>query len=190
MFVRTKPFYDQSYEHDAIKVRNIPPWVLISDKPRLGARKQILWANSPFSFLVASQTNVSLHDDSCDWTEPLNRDNPWSHRRFFYRVDVSSEYSKLVIMLWMQTNTKTNNGLIHITMREKVKNANMLKMPFIFLEQQIFIFESEDSACPRDREVNLIRQKNVRENKVVLWLELWAWCNKGEKYSFMYPNFG
>ena len=35
MFVRTKPFYGQNYEHDAIKVRNIPSCVLISGKPRV-----------------------------------------------------------------------------------------------------------------------------------------------------------
>ena len=33
MLVRTKPFYDQNYEHDAIKVRDIPSCVLISGKP-------------------------------------------------------------------------------------------------------------------------------------------------------------
>ena len=57
-------------------------------------------------------------------------------------------------------------------MREKVKDANMLKMPLIFLEQQIFIFESKDSACPRGREVTLIRKKDVHENKTVLRSEL------------------
>ena len=58
----------------------------------------------------------------------------------------------------MQTDTeKTNNELIHIMMQEKVKNANMLKMPPYFLERQIFVFEREDSACPLGREVTLIR---------------------------------
>ena len=33
--MRTKPFYGQNCEHDAIKVRNIPSFVLISDKPRI-----------------------------------------------------------------------------------------------------------------------------------------------------------
>ena len=48
----------------------------------LGAWKQILQASNPLSFLVILQTNISLPDDSCDWTELLNRDNPWSQRRF------------------------------------------------------------------------------------------------------------
>ena len=33
--MRTKPFYGQNYEHDAIKVRDIPSCVLISGKPRV-----------------------------------------------------------------------------------------------------------------------------------------------------------
>ena len=85
---------------------------------------------------------------------------------------------------------KTNNELIHITMQGKVKDANILKMPFYFLGWQIFVFENEDNACPQGKEVILIRWKDVRENKTVLRSELWAWCNKDEKYSFMCPNFG
>ena len=41
MFVRTKPFYDQNYEQDAIKVRNIPSCVLISGKPRVKTREAL-----------------------------------------------------------------------------------------------------------------------------------------------------
>ena len=33
--MRTKSFYGQDYEQDAIKVRNIPSCVLISGKPRV-----------------------------------------------------------------------------------------------------------------------------------------------------------
>ena len=33
--MRIKPFYGQNYEHDAIKVRNIPSCVLISGKPQV-----------------------------------------------------------------------------------------------------------------------------------------------------------
>ena len=63
------------------------------------------------------------------------------------------------------------------------------KCPFI-LERQIFVFEIKDSACPRGREVILILQKNVRENKTALRFELWTECNKGKKYSFLCPIFG
>ena len=41
MFVRTKPSYDQNYEHDVIKVRDIPSCVLISDKPRVKTRETL-----------------------------------------------------------------------------------------------------------------------------------------------------
>ena len=41
MFIRTKSFYGQNYEHDAIKVRNIPSCVLISDKPRVKTREAL-----------------------------------------------------------------------------------------------------------------------------------------------------
>ena len=37
--MRTKPFYGQNCEHDAIKVRNIPSRVLISGKPRVKSRE-------------------------------------------------------------------------------------------------------------------------------------------------------
>ena len=33
--MRTKPFYSQNYEQDAIKVRNIPSCVLSSGRPRV-----------------------------------------------------------------------------------------------------------------------------------------------------------
>ena len=36
--MRTNLFYGQNYEHDAIKVRNIPSCVLISGKPRVKTR--------------------------------------------------------------------------------------------------------------------------------------------------------
>ena len=39
--MRTKPFYGQNYEHDAIKVRNIPSCVLISGKPRVKTREAL-----------------------------------------------------------------------------------------------------------------------------------------------------
>ena len=39
--MRTKPFYGQNYEQDAIKVRNIPSCVLISGKPRVKTRKAL-----------------------------------------------------------------------------------------------------------------------------------------------------
>ena len=41
MFVRTKSFYGQNYEHDAIKVRDIPSCVLISGKPRVKTREAL-----------------------------------------------------------------------------------------------------------------------------------------------------
>ena len=41
MFVRTKPFYDQNYEHDAIKVRDIPSCVLILGKPWVRTREAL-----------------------------------------------------------------------------------------------------------------------------------------------------
>ena len=41
MFVRTKPSYGQNYEHDVIKVRDIPSCVLISGKPRVKTRKAL-----------------------------------------------------------------------------------------------------------------------------------------------------
>ena len=54
----------------------------------------------------------------------------------------------------------------------KGKRCKHVENAPLFLEQQIFIFESEDSACPWGREVTLIRQKDVRENKTVLRSEL------------------
>ena len=39
--MRIKPFYGQDYEHDAIKVRNIPSCVLISGKPRARTREAL-----------------------------------------------------------------------------------------------------------------------------------------------------
>ena len=39
--MRTKPFYGQNYEQDAIKVRNIPSYVLISGKPRVKTREAL-----------------------------------------------------------------------------------------------------------------------------------------------------
>ena len=39
--MRTKLFYDQNYEHDAIKMRNIPSCVLISGKPRVKTREAL-----------------------------------------------------------------------------------------------------------------------------------------------------
>ena len=86
----------------------------------------------------------------------------------FYWADVSGECPKPVMMLWMQTNMKTDNGLIHITMQKKGKRCKHIENALLFLERQIFIFESKDSACPRDKEVILIRQKDVRENQAVL----------------------
>ena len=41
MFVRTKSSYDQNYEHDAIKVRDIPSCVLISGKPWVRTREAL-----------------------------------------------------------------------------------------------------------------------------------------------------
>ena len=41
MFVRTKLFYGQNYEHDVIKVRDIPSCVLISGKPRVKTREAL-----------------------------------------------------------------------------------------------------------------------------------------------------
>ena len=41
MFMRTTPFYGQNYEHDAIKVRDIPSCVLISGKPRVKTREAL-----------------------------------------------------------------------------------------------------------------------------------------------------
>ena len=39
--MRTKPSYGQNYEHDAIKVRDIPSYVLISGKPRVKTREAL-----------------------------------------------------------------------------------------------------------------------------------------------------
>ena len=39
--MRTKPFYGQNYEQDAIKVRNIPSCILISGKPRVKTREAL-----------------------------------------------------------------------------------------------------------------------------------------------------
>ena len=39
--MRTKSFYGQDYEHDAIKVRNIPSCVLISGKPQVKTREAL-----------------------------------------------------------------------------------------------------------------------------------------------------
>ena len=39
--MRTKPSYDQNYEHDAIKVRGIPSCVLISSKPWVKTREAL-----------------------------------------------------------------------------------------------------------------------------------------------------
>ena len=39
--MRTKSFYDQNYEHDAIKVRNIPLCVLITGKPQVKTREAL-----------------------------------------------------------------------------------------------------------------------------------------------------
>ena len=39
MFVRTKPFYSQNYEQNAIKVRNISSCVLIPGKSQVKTRK-------------------------------------------------------------------------------------------------------------------------------------------------------
>ena len=39
--MRTKPFYSQNYEQDAIKVRNIPSCVLISGKPWVKTREAL-----------------------------------------------------------------------------------------------------------------------------------------------------
>ena len=41
MFVRTKPFYGQNYEYDAIKVRDIPSCVLISGKLWVKSREAL-----------------------------------------------------------------------------------------------------------------------------------------------------
>ena len=69
----------------------------------------------------------------------------------------------------MQTDTKTDNGLIHITMQKKEgKRCKHIENAHLFLEQQIFVFENEDSTCPWGREAILIRQKDVRENQAVL----------------------
>ena len=76
----------------------------------------------------------------------------------FYWADVSSEYPKPIMMLWMQTNTKkTNNELIHITMQEKVKDANILKMPPFSIFEKIFVLKNEDIACPGAMVVILTR---------------------------------
>ena len=68
-----------------------------------------------------------------------------------------NKYFQICYDVMNANNTKTNNGLIYITMQGKVKDAKMLKMPPLFLKQQIFVFENEDSACPQGREVTLIR---------------------------------
>ena len=39
--MRTKPFYGQNYEQDAIKVRNIPSCVLSSSRPRMKTREAL-----------------------------------------------------------------------------------------------------------------------------------------------------
>ena len=39
--MRTKPFYGQNYEQDAIEVRNIPSCVLSSGKPRVKIREAL-----------------------------------------------------------------------------------------------------------------------------------------------------
>ena len=39
--MRTKSFYSQNYEHDAIKVRNIPSCVIISGKPQVKTREAL-----------------------------------------------------------------------------------------------------------------------------------------------------
>ena len=41
MFVRTKPFYGQNNEQDAIKMRNIPSCILILGKPRVKTREAL-----------------------------------------------------------------------------------------------------------------------------------------------------
>ena len=72
----------------------------------------------------------------------------------------------------MQTNTKKKQRInTHHDVRKSKRCKHVENAPFI-LERQIFIFEIKDSACPRGREVILIRKKNVRENKTVLRSEL------------------
>ena len=39
--MRTKPSYGQNYEHDVIKVRDIPSCVLISGRPRVKTREAL-----------------------------------------------------------------------------------------------------------------------------------------------------
>ena len=39
--MRTKPSYGQNYEHDAIKVRDIPSCVLLSGRPRVKTREAL-----------------------------------------------------------------------------------------------------------------------------------------------------
>ena len=39
----------------------------------------------------------------------------------------------------------------------KSKRCTHVESALLFLEQQIFVFESKDSACPWGREVTLIR---------------------------------
>ena len=57
----------------------------------------------------------------------------------------------------MQTDTKTDNRLIRIMMQKKGKRCKHIEDAPLFLERQIFVFESKDSACPRGKEVILIR---------------------------------
>ena len=68
-------------------------------------------------------------------------------------------------------NAKKHNNRQRINTHhdaKKGKRCKHIENAPLFLEQQIFVFESKDSACPRGKEVILTRQKDVRENQAVL----------------------
>ena len=69
----------------------------------------------------------------------------------FYWTDVSGEYPKPIMMSWIQADTKTNNRLIHITMREKVRDANILKMPLIFWNNKFSFLKARTVYVHRAR---------------------------------------
>ena len=72
----------------------------------------------------------------------------------------------------MQTNTKNKQRINTHHDAKKSKRCKHVENAHLFLERQIFVFESEDSTCPWGREVTLIRKKDVREDKAILQLEL------------------
>ena len=65
---------------------------------------------------------------------------------------------------------KKNNGLIHITMKGKVKDANMLKMPLYFWNEKFSFLKARIVHVHKASHLNTV--KDVRENKTILQSEL------------------